>query len=128
MKNKIIAIIIFLIAVNAFSQYRSINSIFPNLNNQVIADIYSDSGYVKTSSHSGGFVIIGNRSGSGLERQIVNMVLQTNPRYLVESIKIIPVNAASISLLNIYNALGKVRDLKGRLYNSSTQGQLVPLF
>ena len=128
MKKTIIAVMLCLIAANAFSQYRSISRIFPNLNNQVIADLYSDSGYVRTSSQTDGFVIIGNRSGSGLEPQIVNMVLQTNPRYLVESIKIIPVNAASISLLNIYNALGRVRDLKGRLYNSSTQGQLVPLF
>jgi len=128
MKKILVTVIFCFIAANAFPQYRSISRIFPNLGEQIYSDIHSDTGYVRTSSQSDGFVIVGNRAGCGLDPQIVNIALQSNPRFLVESIKLIPLSAGSISLLNVYNALGRVRDLKGRLYNSATRGQPVPLF
>jgi hypothetical protein len=46
----------------------------------------------------------------------------------VESISIIPAEPGKITLLDIYNALGNIRDLKGRLYNSYSKSQSVPLF
>ena len=41
---------------------------------------------------------------------------------------VIPDKAGKYSLLTVYNALGKVRALKGRLYHSFTRNEYVPLF
>jgi len=56
------------------------------------------------------------------------MILRKNPGYLVESILVIPEKPGSVSLLEVYNALGKIGDLKGRLYDSHSKGRPVPLF
>ena len=128
MKKIIIVIFLCIIAANASAQYRSINSIFPNLSQNILSQLYSSEGYVNTGQLSDGINIIARNPGCALDSQIVTMALQNNPRVIVESIKIISVPAGSISLLNIYNALAKVRDLKGRLYDSATKGRPVPLF
>jgi hypothetical protein len=54
--------------------------------------------------------------------------LSRNPGYLAESIIIIPGNPGFASLLDVYNALGNIRGLRGRLYNSHTRNQEIPLF
>jgi len=128
MKKTIIAAILVLFAANAAAQYRSINSIFPELSQSIMSEILSDAGYLNTSQQADGFNIIARNPGCGLDSQIISMALMNNPRVIVESIKVIPAPAGSVSLLNIYNALGKVRDLKGRLYDSTTKGRSVPLF
>jgi len=113
---------------NIFAQLRAFNDVFPNLNQDIKTSIFKESGYVKSSQKTSGFVIIGNGQNSKLDTQIVNNVLRKNPGFLVESILVLQGNPGSISLLDIYNALGKIGDLQGRLYNSSTRKQLVPLF
>jgi hypothetical protein len=47
---------------------------------------------------------------------------------LVESILVIPGRPGEYSLLKVYNALGKIRGLRGRLYHSHTRDETVPLF
>ena len=126
MLKKILLIIFSLCAVNVFSQLRSFNDIFPSVREDVRSKVFSDSGYVKSSRKANGFNIQG-RHGARLDPSIVNIVLRTNPGYIVESILVIP-GSGTASLLNIYNALGNIRDLKGRLYNSATKNREVPLF
>jgi hypothetical protein len=113
---------------NIFAQLRSFDNIFPNLNQDIKNLAFSETGYVKHGQKSGGFMLIGNDRGSRLDPQIVNYVLRKNPGYLVESILVIRVRPGSVTLLDIYNALRNVRDLQGRLYNSATRNQAVPLF
>jgi len=97
--------------------------------NQTVQDaIFSESGYVRSSQKTSGFVILGNERSSRLDSSIINIVLRKEPGYLVESIMVIPGNPDAVKLLDIYNALGNVRDLRGRLYNSATKNQAVPLF
>jgi len=132
MKKTFILIFLIFLAVNAFaqthaSQARAFNDIFPNLNQEIRSAAFTDSGYVRSSQKAGGFVILGNQSGSGLDPKLVRNVLNKNPGYFVESILVIP-STRPVSLLDIYNALGNVRDLKGRLYNSATRNEMVPLF
>ena len=128
MRKSIILFLLPLISVNLFAQLRAFNDIFPNIGAENRALIFGAEGYVKSSQKTGGFVIHGNESGCGLDSKIVGSVLGANPGYFVESISVISGNPGSVSLLDIYNALGKIRDLKGRLYNSATRGQAVPLF
>jgi len=126
MLKKILLIIFIFSAANIFSQLRSFNDIFPSVSDDVRSKAISDSGYVKSSRKTNGFNILGQQ-GAKLDPSIVNIVLRTGPGYIVESILVIP-GSGTVSLLNIYNALGNIRDLKGRLYNSATKKREVPLF
>jgi hypothetical protein len=127
--KKILSLFFLLFIVNnIFPQLRSFNNIFPNLSQDITESAFGESGYVKHGQKSSGFSIIGSGQNSRLDPQIVNNVLRKNPGYLVESILVIQVTPGSVNLLDIYNALGNVRDLQGRLYNSATRNQAVPLF
>jgi hypothetical protein len=46
----------------------------------------------------------------------------------VESLLVIPYEGEPVKLLNVYNALGKIQNLKGRLYHSATRDENIPLF
>jgi hypothetical protein len=127
--KKLFVLSIFLFLANTiFAQYRTFNDVFPNLSQNIKNAAFSESSYVKSSQKSSGFVIIGNEQNSKIDPQIVNNVLKKNPGYLVESIMVIQGSPDSISLLDVYNALGNIRDLKGRLYSSYTKKKPVPLF
>jgi hypothetical protein len=127
--KKLFSLFIFLFFVNnIFAQFRAFDDVFPNLNQNIKNAAFSESGYVKSGKKANGFAIIGSEAGSKLDSQIVNNVLKKNPGYLVESIMVIRGNPDSVSLLDVYNALGNIRDLRGRLYNSHTKNHPVPLF
>ncbi|MCL2758645.1 MAG: hypothetical protein FWD22_00305 [Treponema sp.] len=128
MKKIIFTVIFYICVTNINAQLRSLNDIFPNMNQTVQDAIFSESGYVRSSQKTSGFVILGNERSSRLDSSIINIVLRKEPGYLVESIMVIPGNPDAVKLLDIYNALGNVRDLRGRLYNSATKNQAVPLF
>jgi len=117
-----------LFTVNIFPQSRSFDEIFPGLNKDIRNAAFSSSGYVKSSKKTSGFNIITNNQKTGIDSQIVKFILDKNPGYITESIYVISVNPQNASLLNVYNALGKIRDLKGRLYDSATRKKTVPLF
>jgi hypothetical protein len=128
MKKIFSLFILLFFASDVFAQLRTFNEIFPNLNQDIKTLAFGESGYVKSSRKTGGFIIIGNERSSRLNTQIVNNVLLKNPGYLVESILVLQGNPGSVSLLDIYNALRNIRGLRGRLYNSATRNQSVPLF
>jgi hypothetical protein len=128
MKKILVIFVLLFFANNLFAQMRSFNNIFPNINENIKTSAFSESGYMKSSQKTNGYIIIGSERSSGLDPQIVNYVLRKNPGYLVESILVIKENPDSVSLLDVYNALGSIRDLRGRLYNSHTRNQSVPLF
>jgi len=128
MKKLLSLCFLLFLASNIFAQFRTFNDVFPNLNQDIRNAAFSESGYVKSTKKANGFVIIGDEKGSKLDSKIVNNVLKKNPGYLVESILVIRANPESISLLDIYNALGNIRDLGGRLYNSYTKNKSIPLF
>jgi len=128
MKKFTLFFIFVLCASNIFSQYRSFNEIFPNIRDDVRTAAFSSSGYVNSSQKKSGFTILGSDRRSGIHPQIINMVLNKNPGYIVESINVIRVTPGSVHLLDIYNVLGNVRGLRGRLYDSATRNRPVPLF
>jgi len=128
MKKLIILFFLLFTANNIFAQLRAFNDIFPNLSQDIKNAAFTQSGYVKSSQKTSGFIIKGNDKDSRLDSQIVNNVLKKNPGYLVESILVIRLNPDSVNLLDVYNALGNIRDLSGRLYNSFTRNKSVPLF
>jgi hypothetical protein len=129
MKKKCIYIILFYLicADYAPAQFRAFNDIFPNLSKDERSEVFGEEGFVKTNTKKSGFDIIGEKT-VGIDPAIIRKVLDMDPGYLVETISIIPVKPEDVTLLDIYNALGKIRDLKGILYSSFTRKQYVPLF
>ena len=108
------------------AEIRSFNDIFPNLPSAVRNSSFSSAGYY----HSNSAVSRQNiqASGSTLDNQIIDSVFLKNPGFLVESIVVIPDTEGRYSLLDVYNALGKTRGLKGRVYHSFTRNEYIPLF
>ena len=126
-KKKVVFILFFhlLCVIGVFAESRSFDDIFPNLNPNIKKAVFTASGYNKSSQKANGIELIGD---SGIDTQIVNVVFGIDPGYIVESILVIPTTPGAVTLLDIYNALRNIRDLKGRLYDSETRKQSVPLF
>ena len=118
-----------LCVIHVFAELRTFNDIFPNLSDNIRSSVFSSSGYVKSSQRITGIDLLGSsNSGARINPQIINTVMSKNPGYLVESILVITEQPGDVTLLDVYNALRNIRDLKGRLYDSATRNQAVPLF
>jgi len=130
MRKKIFLIPVFYLicGVNLFAELRAFDEIFPGFSDNNRKAAFGNYGYVKSSRKANGYILTANSSVSGIDQKIINTVLNKNPGYIVESIMVIPGESYSVSLLDIYNSLGNIRGLKGRLYNSATKKQAVPLF
>jgi hypothetical protein len=129
MRKFILIIFLFSAVIQAaFSQtVRSLREIFPNLPSSVREAIFTKDGYCKTFGKLPPADLIGS-GRSGINPQIINNVLNKKPGFLVESVLVIPDTSGKHSLLDVYNALGKIRGLEGRLYHSFTRNEDVPLF
>jgi hypothetical protein len=127
-KKIIFALICLSSAIGIYAQTRAFNDIFPGISQDIRTAALEPGGYVSASRRADGFQIIASSRNCGLDPQILNNVFNKNPGYLVESIIIIPGNPGFASLLDVYNALGNIRGLKGRLYRSETREREIPLF
>ena len=109
------------------AEVQSFDEIFPGLSPAIRESAFSTEGYFKSHRNISLSSIIGS-SQSTLDPHILNTVFSKKPGFLVESIFVIPSNEGEYTLLDIYNALGKIRALEGRLYRSHTRNDDVPLF
>jgi hypothetical protein len=108
-----------------FTQTRSLSDVFPRIPPAVWDQAFSPNGFIASSEKSEGFHLL---DSSGLDPRLSSGVLNSQPSVLVESLLVIPRGDTPSSLLDVYNALGNIRALKGRLYHSATRGQDIPLF
>jgi hypothetical protein len=127
MKKKLLVVIFLICADFLFAQLRDFSDIFPNISSDIRSAAFGN-GYLRSSQKSSGFVLIGAERTCAIDPQIINIVLNRNPLYLVESIMVITGKPGNVGLLDVYNALGNIRGLKGRLYNSHSKSREVPLF
>ena len=105
---------------------RSFDEIFPKIPDSVREAAFSGDGFLKSTkkvpqSELAGF-------GQNALDPVIEAVYVKQPSFLVEAILVIPNTGEKYSLLDVYNALGKVRGLKGRVYRSHTRKEEVPLF
>ena len=118
---------LFLLSLFPLSAQRSFNEIFPGIPSSVREAAFSNAGFYRSSEKAPLSALAGSGQ-SAIDPQIVEAVFLRQPRFLVESILVVPGRAGEYSLLDVYNALGKIRGLKGRLYRSATRNQDIPLF
>jgi hypothetical protein len=103
---------------------RSFSDLFPNMDDETRAAVFSEGGRIITQSGGTELRLLSSAlAGLNFEADIRGR----RPVVLVESLALVPAGS-SVSLLDIYNALGNVRDLKGRLYHSHSKNREVPLF
>jgi hypothetical protein len=107
------------------AQTRSFDDIFPRISSVIRDRVFSPAGFIESSEKSGGFRLL---DSNGLDPRLSGGVLNNQPSVLVESLRVIPRGNTPSSLLDVYNALGNIRALKGRLYHSATRDQDIPLF
>jgi hypothetical protein len=124
MKKFIVSVILFdvFFSLPVFGQNRSFKDVYPNMDENRRTQAFSNEGVV-VSGKSLAMQLA--PATSGLD--ITSPILNRKPRFLTESLEVIPYNK-NVSLLNIYNALGNIRGLKGRLYHSATKNKDIPLF
>jgi hypothetical protein len=115
----------FFCTVPAFGQYRSFGELFPQYSTGEREQVFSPEGLVLTSENSTSLRLLPSALGGAGIRESLS---QKKPRFLMESLSMVPFPVNPVGLLGIYNACGKVQNLKGRLYHSFTRDKAVPLF
>ncbi|GHV77112.1 hypothetical protein AGMMS49942_19330 [Spirochaetia bacterium] len=126
MKRSIFLPLLFLTAFSLFGDFHSFDELFPGLDPEKRAQVFSG---VFTESQEEDIRLRFLPSGD-MGPRIAGLVLKNmRPSCVVESLTVLPYpEGKPLELLSIYNAMGKVRDLKGRLYSSFTRKKDVPLF
>ena len=126
MKYKI-AIIVFCLlpALVSANPLRSFNEIFHSLNDEQKSSVFSSEGLIRSGRASQPLEYL-PASGSGID--LHNIVMQTGPSYIAESLLVVPHHGRLLNRLDAYNALGNIRDLSGRVYHSHTRNEEIPLF
>ena len=111
--------------IEAETPLRSFEDLFPGFTESQKNEIFSPEGIIRSIRSNEPLLFI-PAVGSGVD--LYGAVTRSNPSFLAESLLVIPYPGRALGKLDIYNALGKIGDLKGRLYHSHTRGAEVPLF
>jgi hypothetical protein len=104
---------------------RSFGELFPYLGEDRKREAFGEEGAIRSVKKNEALEFLPAQS-SGID--LYGTVMKINPAYLAESLLVIPYQGRVFTRLDAYNALGKISDLKGRLYRSSTRNAEVPLF
>jgi hypothetical protein len=110
---------------SVFGQRRSFDDLFPGLDPGQKKQALSG---VLTEARDGDFYLRLSPSGEPGTKIAGFVLADIRPACLIESLTVVPYLDAPLELLDLYNAVGKIRDLKGRLYHSATRDENIPLF
>ena len=105
---------------------RSFSQLFPLLGEPIKREVFSQDGYIRSLEKNQTSLELIPEPNSGID--LYSEVMKSNPSYLSESLLVIPYSGKTLNKLDSYNALGKISDLKGRLYHSYTRDAYIPLF
>lgn len=111
--------------VPVFLEARSFDEIFPFLGDDLKAQVFSGAGIIRALKKNETLTLLPAPS-SGID--LPSKILSEKPGYMVESLLVVPYGSRELNVLDAYNTLGNVRDLKGRLYHSFTKNAAIPLF
>jgi hypothetical protein len=125
-KPFVIIICVLLCSVSLSAQQRSFDDIFPGLDKDIRAQVFSNSLYLASFEKDTPYRLL---SAPGLDARISNSIVTSRPTVLIESLALIPYDKGNpLEPVDIYNSIRNIRGLKGRLYHSATRDADVPLF
>jgi hypothetical protein len=104
---------------------RSFDELFPSLGESRKKEAFSDGGAIRSVKKNEALEFL-PAPASGID--LYGTVMSANPAFLAESLLVMPYHGRVLSRLDAYNALGKISDLKGRLYRSHNRNADIPLF
>ena len=104
---------------------RSFEDLFPGLDDDQKKEVFSEAGFIRSADKNEGLQL---HPAAGSDIDLLSAVMKTEPSFLAESLLIVPYSGRVLNKLDAYNALGRIEDLKGRLYHSFTRKADVPLF
>ena len=104
---------------------RSLDDVFPFLDAAQRSAVLSEEGIIRSTRKNEPLILF-PAPFSGID--LKTSVMKSQPSYLAESLLVVPYSGRTLSKLDAYNALGRIRDLKGRLYDSFTRNTSIPLF
>ncbi|MDR0473565.1 MAG: hypothetical protein LBH43_07845 [Treponema sp.] len=104
---------------------RSFDDLFPGLKESLKVQVFSEGGIIRSLKNGEAFELSPHFS-SGID--LYSRIIEKKYTYFTESLLVIPYTGRTLTVLDAYNALGKVRNLKGRLYSSHSRNAEVPLF
>ncbi|MDR0524263.1 MAG: hypothetical protein LBG90_00140 [Spirochaetaceae bacterium] len=123
-KKRFFLIILLIWGTSLFGQSRSFDALFPRLPKAEREQAFSPQGVYILHEKSGALRLIPVMH-SGID--IAGPVLNRNLPYLVEALFVVQ-PPRPVGLNKVYNALGNIQGLKGRLYHSFSKNADVPLF
>jgi hypothetical protein len=124
MSKKCIPVFVFFICgLSLFGQLRSFSDVYPGLGADQKEKVFSSGGLNFSEKGSVGLNFLPLTSGNP---EIASRIAGRNPSFIAESLRVIP--GKNTGLLSVYNALGKISGLKGRIYYSHTREKEIPLF
>ena len=97
---------------------RSFDDLFPGFQEDLKRGVFSRNGLVRSVPVNQELNFIPSPA-SGID--LLSIVMQANPSFLAESLLVIPYRERRFSLLDVYNALGMVRNLQGRSQTGNTE-------
>jgi len=104
---------------------RTFDELFPGIAEEQKRAIFSDEGLIRILRR-GQRPELMPASGSGID--LYREIMRREHNFLSEIVMLVPHPGRTLDKLDAYNALGRIRDLSGRLYHSHTRQAYVPLF
>ncbi|MCL2094185.1 MAG: hypothetical protein FWH12_08335 [Treponema sp.] len=120
----LILLLVLSLTPRVFPQERSFYDLFPNLNEEQIAQVLSETGLMNILEQNEALALI-PASGAGID--LYQHIMERKPSYAAEALILIPQGESPFTRVDAYNVLSQVRLLEGRLYPSHSRGE-VPLF
>ena len=104
---------------------RSLDVLFPRLDHDQKQRTFSEEGFWRAFRRNESQSIIpGPLSGVNL----FSVVMEKNPSHFIEALLVVPYNGAPFTLLEAYNALGKIGDIKNYSYFNPNRNTTVHVF
>jgi hypothetical protein len=107
-----------LTASSLFGVPRSFTDVFPGLNDEKKRQVFSPAGYSEFNFASAGLQLVPrSRPGAAIAAPVLNR----RSSFFIENLLVCPYSPRYSGLITIYNALGKVRSLGGRIHRDQTE-------
>jgi hypothetical protein len=123
-KKSVVLLSFFLTVSAASGQTRSFADLFPGFSQEETERVFSREGITISSAKPAPLKVL---SPALPNLDIGRFPEEKTPSFTVESLIVVPAEE-TVSLLDIYNNISRIRDLKGRVYHSHTKNAETALF